>query len=585
VTTVNNALDPISTLDQIRISTLDIARDAGIEIPTPRHLDSIGNCAALTMDTLIRLIAFHCLSDTFHCYLTYDPDYFRGADRSAERPHAVRPRLENASDLGWQLHLCSDLAAITCAVQKLMLLAAVVHFQIKLEESSTTSKAHPEPAQTSAQFDRILSASNLLPIKDSCESSAQEGSASQVGCGVCHAPAKEAAAVEDEAQADAQDTKEDASRTATVQLCGINGCVLERRHGGLCVGEVLGKRRRTPGTSAREEAAAGRDAGAAEAVPTVDASKVGGSANTSCEEVPAAGEVPVSPGLATNSASKSPMPPPGRFSAAEDEAILRGVHVFGEGSWAKIIASEPILDRRSSDQIRARYRTKEMQKTKQKMKQTTKHAAPPKSPQHPAVHDAVSVVGKRVRVYWSGDKRWYHGKVQEFDEQFQDMTIVYDDGDIGSVGIDGRDQPWEYEPTGDSRETSSTVADVDETGVEDKEADGVGESTGVQRSRRNYTTEEDAIIVRGVKEGLSWDQVTASLPGRLTKGVRKHYYSVLRDHLQEPPASEPPASEPPTSKIAKNEVSTPHQRVSSPASVCTAVCRSRTPHQITYCGL
>ena len=62
MTTVNNALDPISTLDQIRISTLDIARDAGIEIPTPRLLDSIGNRAALTMDTLIRLIAFHCLS-------------------------------------------------------------------------------------------------------------------------------------------------------------------------------------------------------------------------------------------------------------------------------------------------------------------------------------------------------------------------------------------------------------------------------------------------------------------------------------------------------------------------------------------
>ena len=33
------------------------------------------------MDILICLIAFHCLSYTFHCYLTYDPDYFRGADR------------------------------------------------------------------------------------------------------------------------------------------------------------------------------------------------------------------------------------------------------------------------------------------------------------------------------------------------------------------------------------------------------------------------------------------------------------------------------------------------------------------------
>jgi hypothetical protein len=71
----------LSLLSQIRISTLDIARDADIEIPTSRPLDSIGNRAALTMDILIRLIAFHCLSYTFHCCLTYDPDYFRGADR------------------------------------------------------------------------------------------------------------------------------------------------------------------------------------------------------------------------------------------------------------------------------------------------------------------------------------------------------------------------------------------------------------------------------------------------------------------------------------------------------------------------
>jgi hypothetical protein len=33
------------------------------------------------MDILIRLIAFYCMSYTFHCYLTYDPDYFRGADQ------------------------------------------------------------------------------------------------------------------------------------------------------------------------------------------------------------------------------------------------------------------------------------------------------------------------------------------------------------------------------------------------------------------------------------------------------------------------------------------------------------------------
>jgi hypothetical protein len=73
----------LSLLYQIRISTLDIARDADIEIPTSRPLDSIGNRTALTIDryTPIRLITFHCLPDTFHCYLTYDPDYFRGADR------------------------------------------------------------------------------------------------------------------------------------------------------------------------------------------------------------------------------------------------------------------------------------------------------------------------------------------------------------------------------------------------------------------------------------------------------------------------------------------------------------------------
>ena len=61
---------------RIRISTLDIAQDTDIEIPTSRPLDSIGNRAALTMDIPIRLIAFYCLSYTFHCYLTYDPDYF-----------------------------------------------------------------------------------------------------------------------------------------------------------------------------------------------------------------------------------------------------------------------------------------------------------------------------------------------------------------------------------------------------------------------------------------------------------------------------------------------------------------------------
>jgi hypothetical protein len=77
VTTYNQSRDHgeqrlgiLSLLYQIRISTLDIAQDANIEIPTPRPLDSIGNRAALTIDTLIRLIAFHCLSYTFHCYLT-----------------------------------------------------------------------------------------------------------------------------------------------------------------------------------------------------------------------------------------------------------------------------------------------------------------------------------------------------------------------------------------------------------------------------------------------------------------------------------------------------------------------------------
>ena len=52
----------VSLFSQIRISTLDIARDAGIEIPTSRPLDFISNRAALTMDILIRLIAFHCVS-------------------------------------------------------------------------------------------------------------------------------------------------------------------------------------------------------------------------------------------------------------------------------------------------------------------------------------------------------------------------------------------------------------------------------------------------------------------------------------------------------------------------------------------
>ena len=70
-------------LTRIRIYTLDIARDAGIEISNlsaPRfHCQS--RFPTVAMDILVCLIAFHCLSSTFHCYLTYDPDYFRGADQ------------------------------------------------------------------------------------------------------------------------------------------------------------------------------------------------------------------------------------------------------------------------------------------------------------------------------------------------------------------------------------------------------------------------------------------------------------------------------------------------------------------------
>ena len=49
-------------LTQIRRSTLDVARDADIEVPTSRSLhvrDFIGNRASLAMDIIIRLITFH----------------------------------------------------------------------------------------------------------------------------------------------------------------------------------------------------------------------------------------------------------------------------------------------------------------------------------------------------------------------------------------------------------------------------------------------------------------------------------------------------------------------------------------------
>jgi hypothetical protein len=51
------------------------------DLSAPRFHSLATDRASLAMDILIRLIAFHCVSYTFHCYLTYDPDYFRGADR------------------------------------------------------------------------------------------------------------------------------------------------------------------------------------------------------------------------------------------------------------------------------------------------------------------------------------------------------------------------------------------------------------------------------------------------------------------------------------------------------------------------
>ena len=40
-----------------------------------------------------------------------------------------------------------------------------------------------------------------------------------------------------------------------------------------------------------------------------------------------------------------------------------------------------------------------------------------------------ALVGRRVRVYWEGDDKWYCGAVRAFDTVTQEHTIVYDDGE------------------------------------------------------------------------------------------------------------------------------------------------------------
>ncbi|CAN0901764.1 Sister chromatid cohesion protein PDS5 homolog E [Linum grandiflorum] len=39
------------------------------------------------------------------------------------------------------------------------------------------------------------------------------------------------------------------------------------------------------------------------------------------------------------------------------------------------------------------------------------------------------IVGKRVKVYWSGSKRWFAGKIKSFNRRKKLHSVVYDDGD------------------------------------------------------------------------------------------------------------------------------------------------------------
>eukprot|EP00965_Chrysotila_dentata_P085209 2811386-Pleurochrysis_carterae.AAC.1 len=50
-------------------------------------------------------------------------------------------------------------------------------------------------------------------------------------------------------------------------------------------------------------------------------------------------------------------------------------------------------------------------------------------------NDPVAAAGRRVRVYWEGDRKWYAGKVAQYNEVSTSYIVVYDDGDVNAEDL------------------------------------------------------------------------------------------------------------------------------------------------------
>ena len=54
------------------------------------------------------------------------------------------------------------------------------------------------------------------------------------------------------------------------------------------------------------------------------------------------------------------------------------------------------------------------------------------------------LVGKRVRVYWPDDKKWYSGQVKAFDSVTLEHLVRYDDGEERQECLTGL-EPLQWE--------------------------------------------------------------------------------------------------------------------------------------------
>ena len=56
---------------------------------------------------------------------------------------------------------------------------------------------------------------------------------------------------------------------------------------------------------------------------------------------------------------------------------------------------------------------------------------------------ADGAVGKRIRVFWSGDNRWFSGTVTQTHSRHRGYQVAYDDGDVKFENLDDDALSWE----------------------------------------------------------------------------------------------------------------------------------------------